>query len=310
MSEIHHTSGNDLSSSFLKNPSVNLPCPLISVVTPSFNQVKYLEQTVNSILLQGYPNLEYIIMDGGSIDGSIDIIKKYESQLSYWESNPDKGQYDAIQKGFERSSGEIMAYLNSDDLYFPWTLQVVGEIFAKFPSVEWLTTSNVTLTTYDGRFNFGMQIYNRSSRWFYGTRGKRFKSRGFMPQESTFWRRSLWDKAGAKLKTDLKYAGDLELWSRFYRYASPVMINVPLGVFRYHQEQKTAQIKQYIKEGNEILSRFPNPVWIPPLGIQVLNSIFRLMNGQGNWLGARCDKIRYDPRTGDWVYKKYLEWRD
>ena len=91
--------------------------PKISIVTPNYNGVKYLEQTIVSVLNQNYPNLEYIIIDGGSTDGSVEIIKKYESKLSYWVSEPDMGLYHAIQKGFEKSTGEIMAWINSDDMY-------------------------------------------------------------------------------------------------------------------------------------------------------------------------------------------------
>ena len=105
------------------------PWPRISIVTPSCNQGRFLEETIRSVLLQGYPNLEYVIIDGGSSDGSVDIIRKYESQLAYWDSRPDSGMYYAINEGFAHSTGDIMAWLNSDDMYTPWSLRVVGEIF-------------------------------------------------------------------------------------------------------------------------------------------------------------------------------------
>ena len=112
--------------------------PKISIITPNYNQAKYLEETILSVLNQGYPNLEYIIIDGGSTDNSVEIIKKYSDRLAYWESVPDKGMYDAIQKGFARSTGEIMAWINSDDMYQSKSFFTVSEIFRNFTQVNWL----------------------------------------------------------------------------------------------------------------------------------------------------------------------------
>jgi glycosyltransferase involved in cell wall biosynthesis len=112
----------------------------ITIVTPSFNQAEFLPATIHSVLSQGYSNLEYRIIDGGSIDGSTDILKHYNSELAFWCSEPDEGQYHAINKGFQTSRGEIMAWLNADDMYTPWAFQVVNEIFRTLPQVDWLTT--------------------------------------------------------------------------------------------------------------------------------------------------------------------------
>ena len=110
--------------------------PKISIITPSYNQGQFLEQTILSILSQDYPNLEYIIMDGGSSDNSVEIIRKHEDNLTYWVSEPDKGQSDAINKGFQRATGDILTWLNSDDYYLPGTLHTVAEYFTQHPDVE------------------------------------------------------------------------------------------------------------------------------------------------------------------------------
>src|SRR5215208_3830464 len=104
--------------------------PRISIVTPSLNQAQFLEQTIRSVLLQGYPNLEYIVMDGGSRDGSLAVIQKYARHLAHWDSRPDRGQGHAINKGWRLSTGQILCWLNSDDFYLPGTLQVVAEALA------------------------------------------------------------------------------------------------------------------------------------------------------------------------------------
>lgn len=117
------------------------PLPKISIISPSYNQSFFLEQTILSILNQGYVNLEYIIIDGGSSDSSVSILEKYNDRLAYWISEEDNGQYHAINKGMRHSTGEILAWLNSDDMYLPWTLQCIGEIFAKYPEIKWLTSS-------------------------------------------------------------------------------------------------------------------------------------------------------------------------
>src|SRR5262245_8304314 len=116
------------------------PWPRISVVTPSHNQRRYLEQTIWSILSQGYPNLEYLLLDGGSRHGSVDIIKRYEEHLAYWRSGADDGPYAAVNEGLSRATGDIFCWLNSDDAYFPGSLLLVGSAFAGLPEMQWLTS--------------------------------------------------------------------------------------------------------------------------------------------------------------------------
>src|SRR5262245_54842718 len=110
--------------------------PRISIVTPSYNQAPYLHQTIDSVLSQGYPNLEYIVIDGGSTDGSVDSIRRYEKHLAYWASERDRGQTHAINKGFKRATGEVHAYLNSDDYYLPETLATVARAVRMRPDVD------------------------------------------------------------------------------------------------------------------------------------------------------------------------------
>ncbi|HYX29549.1 MAG TPA: glycosyltransferase family 2 protein [Pyrinomonadaceae bacterium] len=112
--------------------------PKISIVTPSFNQGQFLEETICSVLDQNYPSLEYIVIDGGSTDKSVDVIRKYERRLAHWESEKDRGQVHAINKGLARATGEIFAYINSDDVYLPGAFATVVEYFAKHPSAEWV----------------------------------------------------------------------------------------------------------------------------------------------------------------------------
>jgi glycosyltransferase involved in cell wall biosynthesis len=220
----------------------------ISIVTPSFNQAEFLERTILSVINQNYPNLEYIIMDGGSTDGSIEIIKKYEKHLTYWESKKDDGQYDAIQKGFSRSSGEIMAWINSDDVYHPKSLFVVAEIFSKFNQVKWLT-GNISFIDKDDRV---VRAYSTRKWSRYNIFGK---NSGWIQQESTFWKRSVWEKAGGSLNLKYLLAADFELWTRFFRSEQLYTTESLLGAFRVRKKnQKTIELlDDYLKEMKRII---------------------------------------------------------
>lgn len=200
--------------------------PKISIVTPNYNQEKYLEETILSVLNQGYPNLEYIIIDGGSTDGSVDIIKKYADKLAYWESVPDKGMYDAIRKGFEKSTGEIMAWINSDDMYQSKSFFTVSEIFSKYKEVNWLlgfpsvydAMGRIVECPHTLRQWSKYDLYIGQYQW--------------IQQESVFWRRSLWEKAGSRIESALKYAGDFELWFRFFNFEKLYVTTAILSGFR------------------------------------------------------------------------------
>ncbi len=269
------------------------PLPKISIVTPSFNQAAFLEETLLSVFEQNYPALEYIVMDGGSNDGSDDIIRKYQDRLTHWESAPDKGQYDAINRGFAQSTGEVMAWLNSDDKLTPWALKVVGEIFAEHPEIEWLTTAypmhwdiygRATHCGYNG--GYSREGFFRGEHLPFG----HWHARGWIQQESTFWRRSLWERAGGGLDPSFSLAGDLELWARFYKHAELCAVATPLGGFRVHPAQKTAlraedyseQAKRaFLLHGGRIPSRAQNFVngWLAKLIRFLQRRYDRRLNG-------------------------------
>jgi len=235
--------------------------PKISIVTPSFNQAQFLEATLKSVIDQNYPDLEYIVLDGGSTDGSVDIIRKYASHLAHFRSGPDGGQYAAIQEGLQWAHGDVMGWINSDDMYMPWSLSIVGQIFEKFPEVEWLTSLFPVFWDNYGRAVHTAarvaQTKNRFMRMRYATdpAGNGY----FIQQESTFWRRSLWDKAGARLDTSLKLAGDFDLWCRFFQHAELYGVMTPLGGFRVHADQKTAtSMATYTEESVAVMQRYPH----------------------------------------------------
>lgn len=222
--------------------------PKISIVTPNYNQADYLEQTILSVLNQGYSNLEYIIIDGGSTDGSIDIIKRYEDQLTYWISESDNGMYEAIQKGFDKSTGEIMAWINSDDMYHKNALFTIAEIFSTLADINWVVG---TSTMYD---KLGRTLYVEHSRQF--TKYDFYSSDFFwIQQESCFWRRTLWNKVGAKLNGNLKYAGDFDLWLRFFRYDRLFVVNALIGGYRLRGINQISQnhIDDYLNEAKKAL---------------------------------------------------------
>ena len=201
--------------------------PRIALVTPVFNSGKYIEQTIRSVLAQGYPNLDYFIVDGGSTDGTLDIIRKYESQISGWISEPDNGMYDAVNKGFARTSGEIMGWISATDMLQMGGLSVVASVFRDLPGVEWIT-GKPTLFSEEG-MTVSILALTRWSRYRFLAGANRT-----IQQESTFWRRSLWEKAGGRVDASRRWASDFELWLRFFRHAQIYPVDALIGGFRIH----------------------------------------------------------------------------
>ncbi len=209
--------------------------PKISIVTPTLNQGQFIEKTIRSVLLQGHPNLEYIIIDGGSSDNTIEVIKKYEKWISYWESKTDNGQGHAINKGFERSSGVIITWLNSDDGYYPRALYHIGEsIEDENGDIALVGNCN---RIFDNEIQsvvnpFGL-TKNEIANW---------DVTGFFYQPACFIMRSAWEKAGL-LDENLYCAFDLDFWLRLTKFGSLKAINEILCWATIHPQAKTKSEK-------------------------------------------------------------------
>jgi glycosyltransferase involved in cell wall biosynthesis len=221
--------------------------PKISVITPSFNQGEFIEETIKSVLSQGYPSLEYIVIDGGSTDNSVEVITKYENSLSYWVSEKDKGFGDAINKGFSRATGDILCWLNSDDLFLPGALLAVGKYFEKNKDTGLIFGDRHIIDT---KSNL---MYKRDYFFYFPNQLKFGKA---LPQECTFWRREVLLRAGP-LDEQLKFAIDFDLWCRISMISTIRHIPLYLGAFREQPLSKSSTItKTGIEERDRIILKY------------------------------------------------------
>ncbi len=231
--------------------------PAIDIVTPSFQQAPFLERTIQSVLDQGYPRLRYVIQDGGSTDGSADIIRRYAHQLHAWASEPDDGQADAIRRGFERTAGapdDVMAWLNSDDLLLPGALHAVAACFRERPEVDVVYGHRVVVDP-DGR---------EVGRWVLpGHRRGALIWRDYIPQETMFWRRRLWDRVGG-IDPGFQFAMDWDLVARFDA-AGARFLRLPrfLAAFTTHPDQKSLAVRETVGEAEfaRIRDRLAPTAW-------------------------------------------------
>jgi glycosyltransferase involved in cell wall biosynthesis len=204
--------------------------PKISIVTPSFNQAAYLEATIRSVLDQDYQNLEYIIIDGGSSDGSVEIIKKYADKLAFWISEPDKGQTDAITKGFSHATGDIFAWLNSDDTYEPGALKKAVEALQQHPDVSMVYGEANFTNNYGkviGRFPAAQTDYRKLRQGFV-----------HIPQQAAFFRAKFYHQA-APLDPSFYFAMDYDLWVRIAYLAPFIFVRDTWANFRLHNDAKS-----------------------------------------------------------------------
>jgi glycosyltransferase involved in cell wall biosynthesis len=204
--------------------------PLVSIVTPSRNQAPFLESTIQSVLEQDYPEVEYLVIDGGSTDGSLEIIKRHQKKLAYWVSEPDQGQTDAINKGFSKAKGEIFAWLNSDDLFLPGTItRAVNYLIAHpetgmvYGDADFIDESGNVI----GHFPARQTDYRRLRQGYV-----------HIPQQSAFFRASLWKRVGP-LDPSFYFAMDYDLWVRIARQARIAYVPDLWSLFRLHRDAKT-----------------------------------------------------------------------
>ena len=208
----------------------------ISVVTPSFNQAKYLERTILSVLCQDYESLEYIVIDGGSADGSVEIIEKYSTKLHYWESQEDGGQSDALKRGFNLASGEVLCWVNSDDVLLPGALNHISQMFEANPGATVINGGGLVISSNDKFLRQGLWTltngvaasFNRLR--FYGQDG--------VYQPSTFFRANAFRKAGG-IDATLYFTMDLDLFIRLARERPFIKTNRLLSAWRVHSEAKS-----------------------------------------------------------------------
>ena len=270
------------------------PWPRISIVTPSYNQGCFLEETIRSVLLQGYPNLEYIIMDGGSTDGSVEIIHKYEPWLSYVHTGPDGGQSAAIGEGFRHATGEILAWINSDDRYLPGAFARVARFFAAHPRVAF-GSGDINHVDAEGiLIKLGASVRPAPflsaniprHRWW---------------QQGAFWRRAAYEAVGG-MDASLHFCMDLDLFIRLTRaYPSRRIPGPPLADFRTHPLAKSMTMKPVQRaEGAALLRKYGNPkllrykrylsylwlLWCVPACLREgINRCFRWFARRGQRLG-------------------------
>jgi glycosyltransferase involved in cell wall biosynthesis len=229
----------------------NQAYPKITLVTPSFNQGPFIEETIRSVLQQNYPNLQYIIIDGGSSDNTIDIIKKYESQLYYWISEPDRGMYDALNKGFAKSSGQILGWINSDDVFYGGALHKIADVFNKLDKVLWVTGKCGYIDRYGTNTRTAKtKIYNQEllTKGFY-----KAPYSYLVNQNAVFWRRELWEKVDG-CDTNMKLAGDFALWTKFAKYTELYFIDYVFSAFRRHGKNLSNRIGVYADEAKPFIN--------------------------------------------------------
>ena len=239
--------------------------PKVSIVMPSYNQAKFLEETMLSVLDQDYPNIEYIIIDGGSDDGSKEIIENFADRLAYWQSQKDKGQTDAINQGFTKASGEILAWLNSDDILYPGAvsaavrqLKAHSEVGMVYANCHWIDAEGKVI----GDFPAAQTDLKKLRRGYV-----------HIPQQTAFFRTDLWRKVGP-LDDSFYFAMDYDLWTRLASHVPLLYVQELWAAFRLHEGAKSIaeddrcwpeMLRVHYRDGGKKISAFTIKYWIRKL---------------------------------------------
>lgn len=241
--------------------------PRITVVTPSYNQGAYLEATLRSVILQDYPNLEHLVLDGGSTDDSVEIVRRYEPWLTYWHSRKDGGQAEAIATGFEMATGEIFCWLNSDDIFLPGSLRTVGKLFRKHRSTDFVYGNRLVIDADGGVIGRHIWPWHLTrAHWAIGQP---------MAQECCFWRRELYEKAGGIDRSKF-FILDYDLFFRMWRKGRFRKTSEYLGCIRVHEEAKNSRHRD-VWERELAAARIQYGLKLPGyFGIRMLNRWDRL----------------------------------
>ena len=231
--------------------------PKISIITPSFNQAEFLERTLLSVHDQGYSNLEHIVIDGGSTDGSVDIIKKYQSRLAYWVSEPDKGQVDAINKGLKRATGEWVAWQNSDDIYYPGAFHGLAKAASQNSGVDLIIGNMMLIDQADRNL--------RDIHYVVPTYKSLLAEGMVLTNQAAFWRRSVHNEI-SWLNESLHYSFDYEWFLRLIKGRKAAHVNETWGGYRLHEATKTNNFEErFIQERKEIMQGRMLPAWLKRL---------------------------------------------
>lgn len=227
--------------------------PRFSIITPSLNQARFIRQTIESVLSQDYPDIEYIVMDGGSTDSTVEILHEYSGRLQ-WISEKDEGQADAINKGIQRATGELIGFINSDDYLLPGALRIAAERLLEAPERQWLTGDYVIIDQQGHPIQPFTTSYKRLYRKLSSPAVLAFTN--YIAQPSTFWKREVHNEIGY-LDKSLCYTFDYDFWMRLMQICRPYCVEIPLSAFRIHPASKGgSKYESQFREELEVLQRY------------------------------------------------------